>query len=233
MEELKIVFKLAVDYFYKKYRKEGGNQERLAEKLGVSQSYVSSVISGSKSASLELQNQIAVLLSGRQYEEFLAIGRRIRNGLEPEQHVEVKENHDSAEMLIAKLSHYVVDHRRIEKELVDKQWLLQEALNTANYGIIIFGKDEEMLAHNNAYLELSGYSDKTLLSRDSRAYIKEGRSLAADPEEYDRQIEEIRSTKEILTHHFKRKDGSSYKRITFPILKEGDIAGMVIHLHRS
>jgi PAS domain S-box-containing protein len=232
MEELKIVFKLAATYFYKKYREEGGNQERLAEKLGVSQSYISSIMSGSKSASLELQSRIATVLSGKLYEDFLAIGRRIKNGLEPEL-IEEKENHESAEMLIAKLSHYVVDHQRIEKELIDKQWLLQEALNTASYGIIIFGKEEEVLAYNNAYLELSGYSNKTLLSNDSRANIKEGRSYASDPEAYDEQIEEIRSTKKKLIHHFKRKDGSTYKRIVFPMLKNGDITGMVIHLHRT
>jgi len=232
MEELKIVFKLAANYFYKKYRKEGGSQERLAEKLGVSQSYISSVMSGSKSASLELQSRIAAVLSGKHYEEFLTIGRRIKNGLEPEL-IEIKENHDSAEMLIVRLSHYVVDHKRIEKELIDKQWLLQEALDTATYGVIIFGKEEEVLAYNNSYLELSGYSNKTLLSRDSKAYIEEGRALASDPKEYDKQIDEIRSTQKKLTHHFKRKDGSAYKRIVFPMFKNGDVAGMVIHLHRS
>lgn len=230
--DLKIIFKLASRYFYKKYREAGGNQERLAEKLGVSQSYISSVMSGSKLASLELQSRIARILSGRHYEDFLTIGRRIKNGLEPEIN-EVKENNESAESLIARLSHYVVDHQRIERKLIEKQWLLQEALNTASYGIIIFGKEEEVLAYNNAYLELSGYSNKTLLSNDSKAYIKEGRKLAFDLEKFDKEIEELRTTKKNLTHFFKRKDGSTYKRMVFPMLKNGDIAGMVIHLYRS
>jgi PAS domain S-box-containing protein len=230
--DLKIIFNLAANYYYKEYRKAGGTQERLAEDLGVSQPYISSVMSGSKLASLELQGQIANILSGKQYEEFLTIGRRIKNGLEP-QLLDVEESHDTAEKLIARLSHYVVDHQRIEQELIDKQWLLQEALDTASYGIIIFSKNEEVLAYNNAYLELSGYSNKTLLSKDSRAYIVEGRALAADPEEYDKQIGEIRSAKKKLTHHFKRKDGSTYKRVVFPLFKNGEIAGMVLHLYRS
>lgn len=228
--DFKIIFKLATRYYYKKYREGGGNQEQLAEKLGVSQSYISSVMSGSKSASLELQSRIANLLSGKQYEDFLTVGRRIKNGLEPET-IEVKENDDSAEFLIAKLSHYVVDHKRIEKEFVEKQWLLQEALNTASHGIIIFSKGEEVLAYNKAYLEMSGYSSKTLLSKDSRAFIKEGRALASDPKKYDKEIEEIRSTKKKLTQNIKRKDGRTFKRIIFPMLKNGDIAGWVIHLH--
>jgi predicted transcriptional regulator len=64
-DDLQVIFKLAARYYFKKYRERGGNQGRLAEKLGVTQSYVSSVITGKKSASLELQGQIAERLMNR------------------------------------------------------------------------------------------------------------------------------------------------------------------------
>ena len=119
-DDLQEVFKLAARYFFKKYREKGGTQGRLAEKLGVTQSYVSSVMTGNKSASLDLQSQIAHILSGKQYEQFLVIGRRIKNGLDPE-FDDVKKVDDSVESLIARLSYYVVDHQRIEGELVTKK----------------------------------------------------------------------------------------------------------------
>lgn len=81
--DLQNIFSLAAKYYYKKYKKEGGSQAEVAKTLGITQSYVSAVINGSKTASLELQNQIANILYGP-FEEFLTIGRRIQKGLEPE-----------------------------------------------------------------------------------------------------------------------------------------------------
>ena len=62
--DLQDIFKLAARHFYKKYKKKGGSQAEIAEKLGITQSYVSAVMGGSKTASLELQNQIANILYG-------------------------------------------------------------------------------------------------------------------------------------------------------------------------
>ena len=67
------LFLLATRYFDKKYKQSGGSQGKLADKLGITNSYLSSVISGARQASLELQNQIAKTLYGP-YDKYLTIG---------------------------------------------------------------------------------------------------------------------------------------------------------------
>jgi len=150
-DELQEVFKLAARYFFKKYREKGGTQRRLAEKLGVTQSYVSSVITGNKSASLELQGQIAHILSGKKYEEFLAIGRRIKNGLDPEFN-DAKEAGDSVESLIARLTHYVVDHQRIEGELVSMRDFYEKIVENLQSGVIVSDANDD-ITFLNSYME--------------------------------------------------------------------------------
>ena len=150
-EELQEVFKLAARYFFKKYREKGGTQGRLAEKLGVTQSYVSSVITGNKSASLDLQGQIAHILSGKKYEEFLAIGRRIKNGLAPE-FDDTKEVDESVESLIARLTHYVVDHQRIEGELVSTRDFYEKIVESLQSGVIVSDANDD-ITFLNSYME--------------------------------------------------------------------------------
>ena len=41
--DLQDIFSLAAKYFYKKYKKGGGSQAIIAQKLGINQSYVSAV----------------------------------------------------------------------------------------------------------------------------------------------------------------------------------------------
>ena len=115
--DLQDIFKLAAKYFYKKYKKKGGSQAEIAQKIGVTQSYVSAVINGSRNASLDLLNQVASILYGP-FDEFLAVGRRIQKGLEAEP-TEKPEPVGNVEKLIAQLTHYVMDHQRIEKELAN------------------------------------------------------------------------------------------------------------------
>ena len=74
---------------------------------------------------------MASILYRGPYEEYLAIGRRIKNGLDPEIHIQ-KETNNSVESLIARLSHYVVDHQRVEKELIKSHEKLQDIILTAN-----------------------------------------------------------------------------------------------------
>ena len=114
-DEMHELFLLATRFFYREYKKDGGSQGKLAKGLGITNSYLSSVISGARKASLELQSQIANTLFGP-YDKFLAIGRRIKEGHEP---LEVKQEQpfDPVEKVLAQLTHYVMDHQRIEREL--------------------------------------------------------------------------------------------------------------------
>jgi PAS domain S-box-containing protein len=154
-DDLQEIFKLAAQYYYKKYRKEGGNQDRLAKKLGVTQSYVSSVITGTKSASLDLQSQIGRTLSGRQFEEFLAIGRRIKNGLDPEIH-DAKKVSDSVESLISRLSYYVVDHKRIEGKLIKMRDFYEMIVENIQAGVIVFDANDDITFLNRDMEKIIG-----------------------------------------------------------------------------
>ena len=146
-DELQELFLLATRFFYKKYKQSGGSQGKLAEKLGITNSYLSSVTSGARKASLELQNQIAKSFFGP-YDKYLAIGRRIKEGLDPL--VEKKEKpFDSVEKLLAQLTHYVLDHQRIEKELQVSQDKYRDISLTS--GDMIFEMDE-----NFKFIYLSG-----------------------------------------------------------------------------
>jgi len=150
-DDLQEIFKLASRHFFKKYREKSGTQGKLAKKLGVTQSYVSSVLSGAKTASLELQSQIAGILYGGPYEEFLAIGRRIKNGLDPEIHIN-KEVDDSVESLITRLSHYVVDHQRIEGELVHMRDFYEVIVENLQSGVIVSDINDD-ITYLNSYME--------------------------------------------------------------------------------
>jgi PAS domain S-box-containing protein len=135
--ELHELFLLATRFFYKKYKQSGGSQGKLAEKLGITNSYLSSVISGARQASLDLQNQIATTLYGP-YDKFLAIGRRIKDGLDPLEE-ENEQTLDPVEKLLAQLTHYVIDHQRIEKELQISQEKFRDISLTS--GDMIFEMD--------------------------------------------------------------------------------------------
>jgi PAS domain S-box-containing protein len=150
-DSLHEIFRLAAGHFFRKYREDGGTQRRLAINLGVSQSYISSVLSGARTASLELQNQIAHILSGKDYEDFMAIGRRIRNGLDPEIH-EVNETDNSVESLITRLSHYVIDHKRIEDDLVSKRNFYEKIVEGLQSGVVVSDANDN-ITYMNRFME--------------------------------------------------------------------------------
>jgi PAS domain S-box-containing protein len=120
-------------------------------KLGVSQSYISSVLSGARTASLELQNQIADVRSGKEYEDFLAIGRRIKNGLDPESQ-DIKEGDDSVDSLITRLSHYVIDHKRIEDELVSMRDFYEKIVEGLQSGVVVSDGNDN-ITYLNRFME--------------------------------------------------------------------------------
>jgi PAS domain S-box-containing protein len=137
-DDLHELFLLAARFFYKKYKKTGGSQGKLAAKLGITNSYLSSITSGARKASLDLQNKIAKILYGP-YDKFLLVGRRIKEGLDPLEEEKAKPV-DSVEHLLARLTHYVMDHQRIEKELQVSQEKFRDISLTS--GDMIFEIDE-------------------------------------------------------------------------------------------
>lgn len=159
--DLQDIFSLAAKYFYKKYKKGGGSQAIIAQKLGINQSYVSAVINGTKTASLQLQSQIADILYGP-FEEFLAIGRRIQNKLDPEIR-DQSEPGEGVEKLIAQLTHYVMDHQRIEKELVSTKIFYKDIVQNLQSGVLVTDKDDKIFFANHFMLNISGISQDKLI----------------------------------------------------------------------
>jgi len=150
-EDVHEIFRLATGHFFSKFRKKGGTQGSLAKELGVSQSYLSSVLSGARTASLELQSQIAHILSGMQYEEYLVTGRRIKNDLDPEIH-DVIEVDDSIDSLLTRLSHYVIDHRRIEDELTGRRDFYEKIVENLQSGVIVSDGNDD-ITYMNRFME--------------------------------------------------------------------------------
>jgi PAS domain S-box-containing protein len=159
--DLQDIFHLASKHFYKKYKKTGGSQAKIAEQLGINPSYVSAVMGGSKTASLELQNQIANILHGP-FEEFLAVGRRIQNKLDPEVK-EKPEPGEGVEKLMARLTHYVMDHQRIEKELVDTKKFYEEIVQNLQSGVLVTDKDDKIFFANQFMFNIAGIPPEMLL----------------------------------------------------------------------
>jgi PAS domain S-box-containing protein len=145
--ELYELFQLAAKFFIKKYKKEGGAQSILANELGITQSYLSSVVNGSRSASLELYSQIAEKLYGP-LDKFLAVGRTIKEGGEPLAEKE-KPAEDPVEKLIAQLTYYVVDHKRIEGELSKLKQFYETIVENQPTGIVVTNKEHNIIYVNN------------------------------------------------------------------------------------
>jgi PAS domain S-box-containing protein len=230
MDSFNEVFKLAAKHFYKEFKNNGGTQEELAEKLKITKTYLSSVINSSRSPSIPLMKQIAFVLSEKPLDEFLVVGRRLKNGSSPTQEEET-DSGEGPESLIAKLTYYIVDHQRIEKQLDEKQWLLEQALDMADYGVIIVSKERKGLAYNTLYKEIFGYPEEILATRNIETYVKWSRNIMLDKEEFDRGIKETLGLKEPITHIVKLKNGKRVERKINPIMKDGNFAGWIAQLY--
>jgi PAS domain-containing protein len=108
-----------------------------------------------------LQNQIANILNGP-FEEFLAVGRRIQNKLDPEVNEE-PEPGEGVEKLMARLTHYVMDHQRIEKELVDTKKFYEEIVQNLQSGVLVTDKDDKIFFANQSMFNIAGIPPEKLL----------------------------------------------------------------------
>jgi len=152
--EMQELFQLAAKYYYKKYKKKGGSQKKFAKDLGVSQSYLSSVINGSRSASLDLLNKIAITLYGP-FDKFLSVGRRIKEGLEPSE----EEKHmpeDAVETLIAKLTFYVMDNKKMSDDLMQKKNFFEQVVEHLPSGVFVTDRNDMIFFANQFMSVLEG-----------------------------------------------------------------------------
>ena len=159
--DLQEIFVLALNYFFNKFKEKGGTQKRLSMRLGVSQSYVSAVLNSSKKASIEFQERLAETVYGP-YEEFLAVGRRLKDGLDPEFIIQDSRD-EGVELLINKLSHYITDHQRIEKKLVEMKNFYETIVEKMQSGVLVTDQNDEVYFINNWLLDKYGVSRKSVV----------------------------------------------------------------------
>lgn len=149
-DEILELFRLASKFFFKKYKETGGSQSQLAEEFGVTQSYLSSVMNGSRSASFELYNRIAERLYGP-LDKFINAGRRIQDGLDPLAD-EGTDAEDSVEKLIAQLTYYVMDYKRLQKELSKQKLFYETIIENLQSGVTVTDKNNKVV-YINRYME--------------------------------------------------------------------------------
>ena len=158
---LQEIFQLALNYFYKKYKEKGGTQKKLAVKMGVTQSYISAVLNSTKKASTEVQERLANILYGP-YDDFLAVGRRLQYGLDPKL-TRRDERDDAVESLIEKLSHYIRDYQRIEKDLIDTKNFYKLIIEKIPSGVFATDLNDNFIFVNTWLLERIAVSEKSLI----------------------------------------------------------------------
>lgn len=153
-EALHTIFPLAAKYFYKKFREEGGSQKQFAEDLGVTKTYLSSIINGSRTASIELQNRIANYLYGP-YDKFLAVGRCLMEGEEPftEKKIILEDN---VESLIARLTYYIVGHKKLTEELAETKQLYELVVENLQSGVFVTDAGDCIIFINKFMTEHTG-----------------------------------------------------------------------------
>ncbi|HBI15635.1 MAG TPA: hypothetical protein DDY20_09010 [Desulfobulbaceae bacterium] len=153
--EISELFRLASKYFFKKFKESGGSQGQLAIEFGVTQAYLSSVMNGSRSASFELYNRIANRLYGP-LDKYLAVGRNIKEGREPLANDKEKSEADGVESLIARLTYYVMDHRRIEKEIHDLKIFYESIVENLQSAVLVMDKEHKIIYANKYLTKLAG-----------------------------------------------------------------------------
>ena len=169
--DLQDIFRLAARHFYKQYKKKGGSQAEIAKKLGITPPYLSSVINGSKTASIELQSQLANILYGP-YEEFLVAGRRIQKNLDPEIK-KLPEPKEGVEKLIAELTYYVMDHQRIEKELANIKNFYEDIVQNLQSGVLVTDSEDNIFFVNNYMFKIFNIPIEQLLGKNCRSMQNE------------------------------------------------------------
>jgi PAS domain S-box-containing protein len=164
------LFQLAAKFFYQQYREEGHTLDDLAERIGITSTYLSAVINGSRIGSLDLQNHIAQIFYGP-YDKFIGVGRRIAEGRDPLADEVVIQ--DSVEKVLAQLTHLVMDHKREAEELKLSDRSFREL--SISGGDIIFELDENLriISLDGRFSEIIGLQEKDVLGRNIFKFYSE------------------------------------------------------------
>ncbi|MDX1776575.1 MAG: PAS domain-containing protein, partial [Desulfobulbales bacterium] len=94
--------------------------------------------------------------------KFLAVGRRIKEGHDPfEEKKKLPE--DPVENLIARLTYYVMDHQRIEKELSRLKEFYESIVDNQQTGILVMDKDHKVIYANKHMHKMTDIPSEAIL----------------------------------------------------------------------
>jgi nitrogen fixation/metabolism regulation signal transduction histidine kinase len=153
-------FRSASKFFFKKYKEKGGSQGQLAKEFGVTQTYLSSVMNGSRSASFELYNQIADKLYGP-LDKFIGAGRDIMEGRDPLETARNDEE-DSIEKLMAQLTYYVMDYKRLQKELSRQKIFYESIIENLQSGVVVMDRNDRVIFANRHMEKMCGMRPESI-----------------------------------------------------------------------
>lgn len=227
-DELHNLFSLAAKFFSKEYKKKGGSQGELAKQLGITQSYLSSVINGSRTASLDLQSRIAEIFIGS-YDHFLAAGRQIKEGQDPRK-PKLPETNDNVENLIAKLTYYVIDNKRTREALNEQTWLLDKTIEFIPFAVIVTDAGNNVIKVNGAFKEIIGLPDDVYGSANLQELIAYAKEIFKDEEIFLSEAEGILASRQEVAFTLKTKDGRTLKITSMPIFRGEQFNGKVIYV---
>jgi len=178
-KETSELFALAAKHFLKQYKENGGSQTGLAKELGVTQAYLSSVMSGSRSASFDLYTQIADKLYGP-LDKFLVVGRRLKEGLPPLQKEEGN-SRDDAEHLIARLTYYILDHRRIGNEMQELKHFYESIVENLQSAVLVMDSKNEIIFGNRQIRNICGIQPEDVIGKSLFRFEKSVPGLSIYP----------------------------------------------------
>ena len=227
-DELHGLFSLAAKFFMKEYKKKGGSQGELAEQLGITQSYLSSVINGSRTASLDLQSKIAEIFLGS-YDQFLAAGRKIKEGRDPLK-PKLPETDDSVENIIAKLTYYVMNNKRTQKELNEQAWLFGETIKFIPFAVIVTDAANNVIKRNRAFREIIGLPDDVYKSANLQKLIAYAKEIFMDEKLFLSEAEGVLSSQKEVAFALKTKDDRTLEITSMPLFRGEQFSGKVIYV---
>jgi PAS domain S-box-containing protein len=125
----------------------------------------------------------------------------------------------------------ITKRKRLEKELTEQMCLFQSVIDIFEEdGLLFIDKNNKVLRWNEHYVDLIGYPEKILKTRDLNLYLKYLKPMIADLKEYEQGLQEVMNSKEKTLHYCKLKDGRTIKRQVYPIYKDDKLYGRILRL---
>jgi PAS domain S-box-containing protein len=196
--------------------------------LGITQSYLSSVINGSRTASLNLQSKIAEIFIGS-YDHFLAAGRKIKEGKDPRK-PKLPETNDSVESLIAKLTYYVMNNKRTQEELNEQAWLLGKTIEFIPSAVIVTDAGNNVIKRNRAFKEIIGFPDDVYESANLQKLIAYAKEIFKDEELFLSEAEGVLSSQKEVAFTMKTKDDRTLEITSMPLFRGEQFSGRVVYV---